>query len=345
MTGSAFSLDAAAIGGALQRRVTGCEGVAVGAGQLADSYRVTLTYAGPPGPPSVFVKLPTADPDSATTAMRIGAYRREVRFYRDLLPRLDVRTPRLLGVLGTANGEPGLLLEDLSDRTRPLDQLRDGTLEQVTSALDQLPGLQAPLWNDAGIGSRPWFYNRLTDHIDGLVDRYAVSWTRHRHRIAKALTSEQIEMVELFGPRMGAWAAGVGGPRTLVHQDLRLDNILWGDDGAWLVDWQTLSWGPPAWDLAFLVGSALDPSERRAVERDAVTAHVARLAERGIDWPLPFAWASYRRLAGAVLLGMVPAMAYVEPTDRGFEMFGSLIARGAQMAIDLDLPALLERTP
>lgn len=338
-----FRLDAATIESALLdsgalaagQRVTACHGQPVGAGQLADSFQVQLEYAGPPGPGSVFVKLPTTDPDSASTAARIGAYRREQRFYQDLLPHLEVRTPRLLGVLEAGGDDPGLILQDLSSRARSLDQLADGTVEQVVSAAGQLPGLQAPLWDDPEVGARPWFYNRTTDHIHGLHERYIISWQRHADEVGDALDREQRRVVEAFGAACVEWAAAIDGPRTLVHQDLRLDNLLYGDDGAWLVDWQTLSWGPPAWDLAFLLGSALEPADRRAIERRCVEAHVAALAARGVDWDYDDAWLAYRRLSGAVLLGMVPAMAFIEPTARGFDMFRSLIARGAQQAIDL----------
>lgn len=348
--GAAAVVDGAALDAALHRggtlgpdqHVVACEGVPIGAGQLADSFRVELDYgSSPPGPASVFVKLPTADPDSASTAARIGAYRREQHFYQDLLPHLDVRTPRLLGVFDADGAAPGLVLEDLSDRARPLDQLKDGTIEEVTSAVRELPGLQAPLWDDPEVGALPWFYNRLTDHIHGLHERYAISWERHGDVVGAALDAGQREIVERFGAACLEWAASISGPRTLVHQDLRLDNLLHGPDGAWLVDWQTLSWGPPAWDLAFLLGTALAPVDRRAVERRLVEEHVALLAARGVGWEPDEAWTAYRQLSGAALLGMVPAMAFVEPTSRGFDMFRSLIARGAQQAIDLDLSDFL----
>lgn len=323
------------------QRVSGCRIRPIGAGQLADSFLGSLEYDGEPGPATVFVKLPTADPDSASTASRIGAYRREQRFYETLLPRLDLRTPRLLGVLETEGDEPGLILEDLSVRARPLDQLSDGTVSQVVSAMQQLPGLQAPFWDDPDLGERPWFYNRTTDHIEGLHERYEISWGRHCRSITPALAPEEIEIVETFGERCVDWAKGIQGPSTLVHQDLRLDNLLHGSDGAWLIDWQTLAWGSPAWDPAFLLGSALEPVDRRAIERDRVASQVRALAARGVDWEFDFAWTEYRRHSGAVLLGMVPAMAFVEPTERGFEMFRSLIARGARQALDLNLTDFL----
>lgn len=129
--------------------VVAVSGAPVGAGQLADSYRIELTLReGARGLRSVFVQLPASDAHSAATAARIGAYQRELRFYQDLLPRLEIRTPRLVGTLPVGGDSPGLVLEDLSDVARPLDQLRDGTIGEVDAALSELVGLQAPVWND-----------------------------------------------------------------------------------------------------------------------------------------------------------------------------------------------------
>lgn len=330
-------------GGALpdDSRVRAVTAAPLGAGQLADSFRVEVDYDGRPGPTSVFVKMPSSDADSASTAARIGAYERESRFYRDLLPQLDVRTPRLHGLVRRGDGDPGLVLEDLSEHTRPLDQLQDGTVEEARSVATQLAGLQAPFWDDAdAVGGSGLFYNRLDDHIEGLAERYVISWDRHKEKVGAGLDPAQREMVLRFGGEVLPWAATVTGPRTLVHQDLRLDNLLWGLDGAWLVDWQTLGWTTPAWDLAFYLGSALDPEPRREVERDLVQRHVDALQERGVvEWDHELAWREHRRLSGSVLLAMVAALGFVQPTERGFEMFASLVQRGAQLAIDHDVLA------
>lgn len=330
-------------GGALPggSRVRAVSAAPLGAGQLADSFRVEVDYEGWPGPASVFVKMPSSDADSAATAARIGAYERESRFYRDLLPHLDVRTPRLLGLVRQGDGDPGLVLQDLSDRTRPLDQLRDGTVAEAQSVAAQLAGLQAPFWDDAeAAGGAQLFYNRLDDHIEGLAERYAISWDKHGEAVGAGLDPAQREMVLRFGGQVLEWAATVTGPRTLVHQDLRLDNLLWGRDGAWLVDWQTLAWTTPAWDLSFYLGSALDPEPRRQVERDLVERHVDSLHERGVtDWDHETAWREHRRLSGSVLLAMVAALGFVQPTERGFTMFASLVQRGAQLAIDHEVLA------
>ena len=61
------------------------------------------------------------------------------------------------------------------------------------------------------------------------------------------------------------WASS---PSTLIHSDLRADNLLFSPDGTavTLVDWQGAGIGPPAWDLAYFLSQSLDVDTRRANE-------------------------------------------------------------------------------
>lgn len=313
-----------------------------GTGQLADSYHVRLRYDQEADAPSrLFAKIPSSDGSSLRTAARIGAYQRECRFYRDLLPHLDIRAPRCLGVLHDNGEAVGLLLEDLSERARPLDQLNDGTIEQVRTVTRQLAALQAPWWNSSALASADWFYTRTGTEINALRERYQVSWERHHDTLAQRLDRAQVDVVERLGRHCVEWAAGVTGPRTLVHQDLRLDNLLYGrchdKDMAWLVDWQTLGFGSPAWDPAFLLGTALPAAQRREIEHGEIRAHREQLHTHGIDdWDDATWWQEYRRLSLSAVLAMVPAVAYVQSTARGFAMFAELIERGTRQVLDLD---------
>ena len=48
------------------------------------------------GPATLAGKFPAADPTSRGTAAAFGLYAKEVGFYRELAPQLDVRVPRTL---------------------------------------------------------------------------------------------------------------------------------------------------------------------------------------------------------------------------------------------------------
>ncbi|MGW9551896.1 phosphotransferase [Citricoccus zhacaiensis] len=321
---------------------TDCTATRHGAGQLADSYRIAFEYGDrQPGLASVFVKLQPSDEYSQETARRIGAFEREQYFYTELLPHLELETPRYLGQVAGPDGRAGFILSDMSATTRPLDQLADGTVAQATSVMAQIPRLQAPFWNKAEqAGGEERFYNRTSDHIEGLAERYATSWHEHGDAVGAGLDRFQRDLIARFGKKCLDWAASIGGPRTLSHQDLRLDNLLWSDDQAqaFLIDWQTLAFTTPAWDPAFFLGTALPPDLRREAERGLMSRMVDDLSALGVqDWSVETAWTEYRRMSGSVILAMVAALGFVVPTDRGFSMFASLIDRGTRQALDLDL--------
>jgi streptomycin 6-kinase len=75
------------------------------------------------------------------------------------------------------------------------------------------------------------------------------------------------------------------GPHTLTHGDLHLDNLIFdGRDGRSVVvlDWQTVSVGAPARDVApFLFGS-LSAEDRRTAEGALLDRYAALLAAHGV---------------------------------------------------------------
>ncbi|PRC52853.1 phosphotransferase, partial [Mycobacterium sp. ITM-2017-0098] len=73
-------------------------------------------------------------------------------------------------------------------------------------------------------------------------------------------------LIESFDAHMAAENDSVR-TRGLVHGDFRLDNMLFGQEGAdrplTVVDWQTVTWGPAFTDVAYFLGCALPIEQRR----------------------------------------------------------------------------------
>jgi hypothetical protein len=68
----------------------------IGTGQMADTTRFTLSYAGNEaqrGPATVVGKFASADEQSRGTGLALRAYEVEVRFYREVAARVDARVP------------------------------------------------------------------------------------------------------------------------------------------------------------------------------------------------------------------------------------------------------------
>ncbi|MBE7195973.1 MAG: aminoglycoside phosphotransferase family protein, partial [Gordonia polyisoprenivorans] len=258
----------------------------VGSGALADTFRLALTWKeADSGPSSVIVKQPARDSTASTTAASLGAYEREIRFYTELAPRTAVRIPRLLGVAG--RGAEGLantlVLEDLSENHRPGDQLGETSHRDVRRARTQLALLQAPFWSDPATRELDWLHRRIGVPIPGIVGRMNESWDFARRDFAAGFPLQQRLCIDRFVSDAEIWAANPFGPCSLVHHDFRVDNVLFSDSDVVVIDWQTIGWGPAMFDVAYLLGTSMEPESRRAVERDEVSAHLRELSGLGIS--------------------------------------------------------------
>jgi hypothetical protein len=309
----------------------------IGTGQMADTFKVRLSESGP-ACRDVIVKLPSHDAASVAVATLTGAYLREVRFYREIAPRLRISVPRFLGAADIAElGGPILVLEDLSAQAVQGDQIAGAPPEKLAAMMDQLVQLQAPLWGDAEMASAPWLYRRCRTDLTLPQQRYLQAWPRIDARYGALFSARQREVIERLGQSLQAWSNTMPQPFTLTHHDLRIDNILFGPDKLYVVDWQTLGWGSPAWDAAYAIGTSLTTDDRRRAERDLVNRWADGLAAAGVaGWSRAVAWDEYRRLAFAGLAIAVPSAGLVAATERGDRMFATIIDRVTTQVLDLD---------
>ena len=118
----------------------------VGAGQMASTYRLELTYRGLEGPSTLIVKM--AGEDEASRDLVARGYAAEVGFYTEVAPGLEVRTPRCwYGAIAADRTRFTLLLDDAHPSVAGI-QAEGCTVEQAVSSIRNLIGLHAPRWND-----------------------------------------------------------------------------------------------------------------------------------------------------------------------------------------------------
>jgi hypothetical protein len=318
----------------------------VGTGQMADTVRFALTYApAGAGPATVVGKFTSGDAQSHATGRIMRAYEVEVRFYAEVAPRVAVRHPRLLyAAVDAEEAWFTLLLEDVVGASQG-DELAGCDATTAAAAVRQMAGLHGPCWEAPDLAASPWV-NRATPDSDaftasivtgvfpGFLDRYG-------DRLAPA----HVALLEDFLPRLGGWMARPHGPRTVVHADFRLDNMLFtpGDPAPVVVDYQTIGWGCGAYDLAYFVGGSLEPEVRRAHVDELLAGYHEALGEHGVTgYPLDELRADYRRECFGGLMMAVGASMMVKQTPRGDEMFLTNTRRHAQQAIDLDALADLD---
>ncbi|WP_205696883.1 phosphotransferase family protein [Conexibacter sp. SYSU D00693] len=325
----------------LGRRLELLDRARIGTGQMSQSHRVRFRDpAGGGAEESVVVKLASDDTTSRATGVGMGAYAREVRFYRELADRL--RGPLAgchLATYDEADGWFTLVLEDVVDGAQG-DQVTGCTAPEARQAVEAMAALHAPVLGDLGLAVEGWLNpdSPLTQALHaallpGFLERYA-----------DRLDPAHVEVAERFVLSHDAWVADRRPPLGLVHGDFRLDNLLFSPGGVTVVDWQTVGWGPAVTDLSYFLGTSLTTEERRAHERSLVRAYHEALLARGVDalsWET--CWEEYRRQTFlGLLMATIPPMV-VERTERGDDMFMAVFARVCAQVLDLDALDLLPR--
>lgn len=324
----------------------------IGTGQMSECYRVRLTYAdaGAPGPDSVVLKVAATDPVSRQTGLALGLYEREVSFYRDIAPRLSGPiAPCYHAAVDTATGVFDILLGDAGPALVG-DEIAGATTEQARLGVVELGRLHGPLLGsrlgEAALADAPWL-NRESPLSQAMIaPLYAGFIDRYGDQIAP----EHRVVCERLVAAFDGYQAQESAPdrvRGLVHGDYRLDNMLFGTDGAdralTVVDWQTVSWGPALTDLSYFLGCALATPDRREHYDALLRAYHDALGTRGADAPLTVdevAEGVRRQSFFGVMMAIVSSM-LVERTERGDRMFMTMLQRHCDHVLDTDALATL----
>lgn len=331
--------------------VTAVTASPIGTGQVADTLVFALSYdrADTGAPASVVAKLPAEDPNSLQAAVVQRLYEREVRFYQQLYDRTAVATPGYLySDIDTATGRFVLLLENMTP-VAAVDQFSGFTVEHARRALAQAASLHAPFWGRPEFDDYDWL-NHSRNTAEMLAQLVPVLIGQFCDRYAAELGPDLAGRMRRLSAHAATPAAEPLGPITVIHGDFRTDNMLFdakgGEVPVAVVDWQTVDRGNGLIDVAFLLGTALDPQLRAAHEQELVRGYFDSLVAGGVsgyDWEQ--CWTDYRRQAAYAVFFLAPAAMLVERTRRGDEMFLTMMRRAFAQISDLGTEALLDGEP
>ncbi|TIC89356.1 DUF1679 domain-containing protein [Nocardioides sp. GY 10113] len=344
MVGSAEELTVDWARTVLGAAVEAVEVTRVGTGQIGTCYRVALTAPGDPAlPTTVLVKLPAEDP--AARELLANVYRTEVRFYDEIAPTVAVRVPHChLATYAGTGAEFTLVMADAAPATQG-DQLAGCSADQARDAVVNLAGLHGPRWCDPTLLEIEGLSINGPEDADLMAELYGPATEIFVDLLGDRLTPECVATLHEVAAVIGPWALGRAERFGLVHGDYRLDNLLFPPDdapGVIAVDWQTLSLGLPARDLAFFLGTSLEPAQRRRDERSLVAAYHRALLDHGVTgYDEGLAWDDYRY---AMLQGPLIAVfgcAYGTRSERGDAMFAVMVERSCAAIRDLGSLALV----
>jgi hypothetical protein len=332
-------LTSAWLSQALGHGVTGFDVSPVGTGQMGSCYRIGLTGS-PQLPASVLLKLPSSD--AGTRAMVAGAYRTEVRFYTEVLGTVGIHTPQCLAVTEVDDGGRfAILLQDMAPAEQG-NQIAGCTPDQARDAAVNLAGLHGPRWCDPTLLRIDGLKPSDADDAALLASVYGPATETFLDQLGDAVSPQTRETLLACVPAAEAWTLARSERFGLVHGDYRLDNLLFAagaDTPVVAIDWQTLSLGLPARDLAYLLGTGLSISDRREHERSLVAEYHAALVAYGLedmaDYSLDLCWEDYRFAMLQGPLVSVFGCAYGARTKRGDAMFAVMVERSCAAMRDL----------
>lgn len=310
----------------------------IGTGQVGECHRIQLEYAdGAEGPSSVILKIAASGHLSRSAGWSIGTYERESRFYSEIAPKLD--SPYLAKCYHTSVDRKEdafhVLLEDLQPAATGND-LVGAALERARVVVKGLGELQKAALN---MTLPDWVERELPYHQAGTQQLWSMFLDRYKDRVSSVGREVGERYVGCFDKLMEE--LNNGGPEVikgLTHVDYRLDNMLFDHNQErplCIVDWQTFSIGPLFRDIAYFLGVGLTKEVRREHGQELLREYYNAF---GPEPPFSFEQCQ-EGVRRQCLLGLPLAYAspiLLERTERGDEMFLTMLDRLATQALDLN---------
>ena len=308
------------------------EQIGVGVGVASALYRATLT--GQRCPASVIIKLPALDEAAVFTSTMLRMYIREVGFFRSLVTQSPLRAPKpFVCELDEETSEFVLVMEDLGE-LRSVDQVSGMSLEDARTLVKAIAGWHAKWWGQGEALAAAGRTLSLNDPIYHAVLPvvYAEGWEKINAEMT--LPASVVEVGARWIDALPAMLARLGAaPTTMLHGDLRADNVLFeGDGSAALIDFQILGSGTAAYDLSYFITQSLDAELASAHERELFDLWVNALLAAGVPpSDTEHLWDDYRLAAAFCVVYPVVAvrgMDLNEPRQRALiETMSSRLGR------------------
>ncbi len=260
--------------------------IGAGRGHMGSAFRVRFPDGAARPAMSFVVKLPAAEEAARDTADRGGLYEREVRFFTDVAPRSPLRVPRCYAA-GHQDGEGfALVLEDLGAATE-IDQLTGLDVDRARGVLGQMAEFHAAWWGADELDEMTWATRHTDEHrVANLTRILREGWPRLTSELAEQLPAgchqAGADMADLLSEAFGALAAE---PQTLLHGDVRLDNLLFEGptEPAVILDWQSVSRGAAAIDVAYFLAQNIPGSDLAAHGDELLDGYRMELVRRGVE--------------------------------------------------------------
>lgn len=329
----------------------------LGAGQgfMGDVLRVDIESADPDLPAQLVAKLPKKE--NRVFGELLGVYEREIMFFREFAEDLPIRAPRMYfsefdrdkgsekqgeilrsldnvplflnGVIGFVGALIAgakkrrymLLIEYFGDMA-PGDQLAGLDAEACAQVLRSIAPLHREFWLSEKLQGHFWL---LELDIDARMRQGL--FNKHAKRYAKVMgpkVADHLVWLKEHGEQLLRRLVA-DAPTTLLHCDLRLDNVIFDGDECAFIDFQLVRHGPAAYDVAYFMSSALHEDASAADVDVALRAYHDELAVP--DYDFATFKRDYERALMVVLCGLASADDVEFGNERGETMMAAWLRR------------------
>lgn len=280
--------------------------IAVGVGFVSTLYRLTLGYDArgrDAGPASVIVKLP-ADNHYGVQAEALGAYVRELTYYRRIAWRSPLSAPHAYLADGAYGPEDGrefvLVIADLGGMELG-DHLAGLSFDRATAVIDALARSHAWSLTADEVAQSSTVFPAINDPATSALYRYGLptGWEIYRREARDPIPAIMHDLIAAYPDAVGRLTHSLAQPATLVHGDLRVDNLFFDSAGRpSVVDYQFAMRASGMYDVAYLVAQGLQTDVRNGRDRELVGRYATSFAaESGKEYDLDIAWRQYREAA------------------------------------------------
>ena len=244
-------------------------------------------------PRRYILKVGTEDSLAQNFARNIRPFRREVAAYQLLRSCTHPTAPHCYLSSATPDGSSGILLLEEILNGQNYDQLRGLTWPQLTSTAQAVARVHARFWNSPtlrkakGLPLHQYMHARqVGQHLPRFV-----RWAR-LPASTRSIFNKLPRQVEAALARLRKR------PITLVHGDLRSDNIFFKKRSVRLIDWGLALAGNALFDLARVTGGSSQKPLSLLQHIKLLDLWHRELVRRGVrGYPIHHAWQDYRDAA------------------------------------------------
>lgn len=319
-------------------QVTAVTHAPIGAGNVSDTVRVAIAYAGERGdaPESVVVKLKPSNPAVHEHGLASGAYHREIGAYRDISARLACRIPLKYWVAGDET-TINLVMEDLTDAARPGDQVAGCGAPEAEAVVVELARLHSDFYPMTAESAPAWMI-RLPDVCEYWSEKAGRGAAIALERFGDDLSAEALAVIRDGAALVRDWHLLPHRRLTFTHGDPRVDNILLeqiGDDpAAVIIDWQVTGLRNPMYDVGYFMSGSVDPEIRRANELRLIRRYVEVFAQKATGYDEADAIADYQIQLLSGLYISLAALDVLPDNEVVNRLILALLQRNCAAAID-----------